>query len=70
MRPTLQAGDGLVFDRSGCYGVVRNDASIEASRESADAWTHDAVSLRVKARLAVAIPAPGKAIRSLAVLSS
>lgn len=67
---TLQAGDGLVFDRSGCYGVVRNDASIEASRESADAWTHDAVSLRVKARLAVAIPAPGKAIRSLAVLSS
>lgn len=67
---TLQEGDGLVLDKAGCYGVVRNDASIEASRESGDAWSHDAVSLRVKARLAVAIPAPAKAIRSLAVLSA
>lgn len=64
---TLKPTDALVLDSAGCFGIVRNDYSIEASNTSGDAWTRDGVSLRVKARLAMAIPAPGKHARSVAV---
>lgn len=64
---TLTATDGLVIDRAGCFGIIRTDYSIEASTDGGTAWTHDGVSLRVKARLAAAIPAPSKHARSIAV---
>ena len=64
---TLKPTDALVFDRAGCFGILRTDFSIEASTEAGDAWTKDGVSLRVKARLGAAIPAPAKHARSIAV---
>lgn len=64
---TLEATDALVLDTSGCFGIIRNDYTIEASSEAPQAWAYDAVSLRVKARLALAIPAPAKHARSVAV---
>lgn len=67
---TLQDSDALVIDKSGCFGVVRSDYTIEASREAAQAWTHDGISLRVLARLAATIPAPGKHARAVAVGSA
>lgn len=67
---TLAATDALVLDRSGCFGILRDDYSIEASREAGTAWTKDALSLRIKARVAVAIPAPAKHARSVNVTPS
>jgi hypothetical protein len=67
---TLKPGDALVLDRSKAFAITRSDWSIEGSREAADAWSHDAVSLRVLARLAVAIPTPAKHARALAVNTS
>lgn len=67
---TLEADDGLVLDKAGCFGIVRSDYSIEASSEGGSAWSHDGISLRIKARLAVAIPAPDKHIRAVATISS
>lgn len=64
---TLKPTDALVLDKAGCFAVTRSDYSIEASNTSTDAWTKDGLSLRVKARLAVAIPAPAKHARSIAV---
>jgi len=64
---TLKPTDALVLDKSGCFGIIRNDYSIEASSQAGTAWTHDGVSLRVKARLAMAIPSPAKHARSIAV---
>ena len=64
---TLADTDALVLDKSGCFGLIRSDYSIEASQEAAQAWTHDGVSLRVKARLAVAIPTPTKHARAVTV---
>ena len=64
---TLKPTDALVLDNTGCFGIVRNDYSIEASGTSGDAWTHDGVSLRIKARLAMAIPSPSKHARALTV---
>jgi hypothetical protein len=53
----------LVYDKSRCYLAVRNDVSVDASRD----WHFnlDAISIRVKARVAAAIPDPHKAIRKL-----
>ena len=67
---TLAATDALVLDRSGCFGILRDDYSIEASSEAGTAWTKDAVSLRIKARVAVAIPNPSKHARKLTVTPS
>jgi HK97 family phage major capsid protein len=55
----------LVYDQSRCYLAVRNDAMVEASRD----WHFnlDATSIRVKARVAAAIPDPNKGIRKLSV---
>lgn len=64
---TLKATDALVLDKAGCFALLRSDFAIEASREAGDAWAKDGVSLRVTARLAVAIPAPAKHARSIAV---
>lgn len=65
--PTLQATDGLVLDSSGCFAVVRDDFSIESSTTAGSAWTNDGLSLRIKARLAVAIPQAAKSARKLTV---
>jgi hypothetical protein len=55
----------LVYDKSRCYLVVRNDVMVEMSRD----WhfDRDATSIRVKARVVAAIPDPNKAIRKLSV---
>jgi HK97 family phage major capsid protein len=55
----------LVYDRSRCYLVVRNDVAVEFSRDYH--FNRDATSMRVKGRFAAAIPAPAKAIRKLDV---
>lgn len=55
----------LVYDSSRCYTVVRADPSVELSRD----WhfSRDATSVRIKARVAAAIPAPLKSIRKLTI---
>lgn len=64
---TLKATDALVLDTAGCFALTNTDYSIEASTEAGEAWSRDGLSLRVKARLAVAIPAPARHARSIAV---
>jgi hypothetical protein len=64
---TLKATDALVLDQAGCFGVVRNDYTIEGSIDAPGAWDRDAVALRVKARLAAVVPAPSKHARSVTV---
>ncbi len=64
---TLKPTDALVLDKAGCFGIVNTDYTIEASSEAADAWNRDGVSLRVKARVTAAVPAPAKHARALAV---
>jgi hypothetical protein len=64
---TLKATDALVMDKAGCFAITRNDYEIEASDQAGEAWSKDGVSLRVKARLGVAIPSPAKHARSVAV---
>jgi hypothetical protein len=55
----------LVYDKSRCYLAVRNDATVEVSRD----WhfDRDATSVRIKARVTAAIPDQNKAIRKLSV---
>jgi HK97 family phage major capsid protein len=55
----------LVFDASRCYLAVRNDVAVDMSRD----WHFhlDATSIRVKARVAAAIPDPPKSIRKLVI---
>ena len=55
----------LVYDATRCFLVVRDDATVDASRD----WhfDRDAYSIRVKARIAAAIPDVPKAIRKLKV---
>lgn len=67
---TLHNDDALVIDKAGCFGIIRKDYSIEVSRETTQAWTHDGLSLRVLARLAAAIPSPAKHARAVAVSTS
>jgi hypothetical protein len=55
----------LVYDASRVFLAVRNDASVELSRDFH--FDRDAVSVRVKARVAAGIPDPPKAIRKLTV---
>ena len=60
-----QLATPLVYDKSRCFLVVRNDVAVDMSRD----WHFnlDAISLRVKGRFAAAIPDPNKAIRKLAI---
>ena len=60
-----QLATPLVFDKSRCFLVVRNDVAVDVSRD----WHFhmDATSLRVKGRFAAAIPDRNKAIRKLAI---
>jgi hypothetical protein len=67
---TLADGDALVLDKAGCFAVLRSDYSIEASRETTEAWSRNGVSLRVQARVAAAIPTPAVHARAITVLSS
>jgi HK97 family phage major capsid protein len=55
----------LVYDKSRAFLVVRDDAAVDASTD----WHFhlDAYSLRVKARMALAVPDVPKTIRKLAV---
>jgi hypothetical protein len=55
----------LVYDATRCFLVVRDDPTVDASRD----WhfDRDAYSIRVKARIAAAIPDVPKAIRKLKV---
>jgi hypothetical protein len=58
----------LVYDQSRCYLAVRNDATVEASRD----WHFnlDATSIRVKARVTAAIPDAPKSIRKLTITAT
>ena len=58
----------LVYDQSRCFLAVRNDVTVEMSRD----WhfDRDATSLRIKARVTAAIPDPEKSIRKLSVTSA
>ena len=60
-----QLATAMVYDKSRMFLVVRNDSSVEASSDYH--FANDALSLRVKARVAMAIPDPNKAIRKLSV---
>lgn len=54
----------LVYDRSRCFLVQRDDSGVEASR---DYHFHlDATSLRIKLRCSMAVPDPAKAVRKCA----
>ena len=57
----------LVYDASGCFLAVRNDAMVEISGD----WhlDCDATSVLIKARVTAAIPDP-KAIKKLSVTRS
>lgn len=63
--PNLDDEDAIVADSTRVYAVWRKDASIEMS--DTPAWSRDAWSFRVKARLVLAIPQVAKAARLLAV---
>lgn len=55
----------LLFDSARCFLVVRDDSQVEASRD----WhfSRDALSIRIKARVALAIPDVPKAVRQLVI---
>ena len=55
----------LVFDRSRLYLVLRDDSSVEMSRDFR--FEFDATTFRVRARMACACPDPAKTIRRLAI---
>ena len=55
----------LVYDATRMYLVVRSDAAVEMSRDFR--FDFDAVTLRVRARMAVGCPDPEKTLRKLAV---
>lgn len=61
--PALALAETMVYDSSRVFLVVRNDATVEASRDYH--FNLDAVSIRIKARVSAAVPAPQKAIRKL-----
>ncbi len=67
---TLEDTDALLIDTSGCFGVVRSDYTIEGSDTTADAWTKDGWSMRVKARIAMAVPTPDKHARVVNIASA
>jgi hypothetical protein len=54
----------LVYDKSRCFLVVRNDSTAEMSRDYH--FQYDATSIRVKARVAAGLPDVNKAIRKCA----
>jgi HK97 family phage major capsid protein len=60
-----ELADPLVYDAQRCFLAVRDDAAVDMSRD----WHFnlDATSVRVKARVAVAIPDVPKSIRKLEV---
>jgi HK97 family phage major capsid protein len=55
----------LVYDRSRMFLVLRDDSSVELSRDYR--FDYDATTFRVRARMACACPDPNKTIRKLAV---
>lgn len=65
--PSLTTGNGLVIDAAGCFGIVRTDFSIDSTDQADAAFKYDSTLLRVKARLAAAIPDPDRSARSIAV---
>lgn len=55
----------IVFDSSRCFLVVRDDATVDVSTDYH--FNFDATSLRIKARVAAAIPDVAKSIRKLVI---
>jgi HK97 family phage major capsid protein len=56
----------LVYDKARLHLVLRDDPTVEASTDFR--WDYDATSLRVKARMAAACPAPEKSLRKLRIV--
>jgi HK97 family phage major capsid protein len=63
--PELQAGDGLVIDKSRCYLVLRSDFLVDSSTDAF--YQQDALAIRLRGRFAVAVPQLDKGIRKLNV---
>ncbi len=55
----------LVYDRTRLYLVLRDDSSVEMSRDFR--FEFDATTFRVRARMACACPDPNKGLRQLAI---
>ncbi len=58
-------GAPLVYDSTRCYLVVRDDPQVDWSTDFR--FDFDAMTIRVKARVTAAIPAPAKSIRQLVI---
>jgi hypothetical protein len=58
-------GEPLVYDASRCYLVARDDPQVDWSGDFR--FDYDAMTIRVKARVTAAIPAPDKSIRKLVI---
>src|SRR5262249_8995046 len=57
--------NALVYDASRSWLIVRNDFSVDLSRD--DAFASDSTAIRVRGRFAVGIPAINKTIRKVTV---
>ncbi len=67
--PALADGEGLVYDRSGCYLVVAEDFRVTPSRDYAPAYQRDSIALRTSGQFGAAVPLPAASIRKLAVVT-
>jgi hypothetical protein len=68
--PALADTDGIVLDKGQAFTVLRNDVRLDVSTEAGEAWKRDGVSVRVIARVAVALPEANKYVRSLALVAT
>lgn len=64
--PGLPAGKAVLLDKSHAFGVVRNDYEVDLDT-SGEAFRHNAVDVRVQARVAGVVLAPAKSMRVLTV---
>jgi HK97 family phage major capsid protein len=63
--PKLAADEGLVYDSTRLYLLVRNDFEVEASPH--EKFSSDVTVARIKGRFAAAVPCVDKSIRKLTV---
>lgn len=65
--PATGATQPVVYAADRVSLVINRDFTVDISRETEQAWKHYAVSIRVVARFALAVPQPSKACRKLAL---
>ena len=64
---SVAATTAIVYDSTRLWIVINRDFSAEFSRETTEAWSRFAQSLRIVGRFALAAPMPAKSVRKLAV---